>query len=845
MRRTSCLFLLLACLYALLPCSPARAGNPPHRAVAGPFTISRDNGTPLVEVTFSSGKTGLFMIDTGAYDCVMTPACVKRLGYKQDDNALYLRGLIYDGFTLKAPTVHAADLRIGRLQVSDITFAVAPGEVGKENGRPIDGLLGGNLLSRFALMLDYPHRTLSWIYPGNLDDATVTELGLDPKSALGLHQEEYFGLDFKINHYSTQVALQNSSQKGVEEMYFDTGSPFTSLSEKTAQRLNLAATETLPFAFVFQPSDTANRSVVPSIQIGPQVFSDVSVIYPTHPHSYMLPLIGANVLGGCVVLFDFGPHRCFLKPVLPGLTPGPIPPIDAKQIDWERLRNAPEALEFSDLLQGVLFPESLAGLAPGGSGQSVAYQQLLAYQGAWLRESRDEPGAARAYGQLARLRRAEADAHPEDPVPAALWTDALVLAGQEETARVAAEKNAAQWPASPVVLRSLGFAQEARAVFLLLGKPAKAMTDAEATDAEAADPFSRLDEKLVKPDPTRVQQITALRQQARDSYGRAVALAPLDPENYNRRARFWRQDRLLLTLLGQLGIKGQSPSTESALAAMLADYRTETRLQPDDAAVLRRVVLLDDALPQFHDDGWLRKNLRGTGQENELPNEAQNSTPVTAKAALARLAVLSQSSDPKTAAPALEALGETQADTDDPAAEATLRKALAQDPVRSGALASLASRMIADNRLSALGDLLLKQTDQNMTPASCLLLSETLSAVGQTATAEEEAREALKRLPGSPQANMALARLLLARSGDDPSVLPEAAACLTAAETGLGSFPSPAQKAALQTLQAVRLALAGDPAGARTLLLQVVHDRPTCTQAREALYALSVPPAVP
>lgn len=839
MRCASCPFLLLACLYALLPSPAVRAGDPPHRAVAGPFTVSRDNGTPLVDVVFSNGKTGLFMIDTGAYDCVMTPACVKRLGYKQDDNALYLRGLIYDGVTLKAPTVHVADLRIGRLQVSDITFAVAPSEVGTEDGRPIDGLLGGNLLSRFALLLDYPHRTLSWIYPGNLDDTTITELGMDPKSVLGLHQEEYFGLDFKINHYSTQVTLQNGSQKGAEEMYFDTGSPLTSLSEKTTQRMKLASTGTLPFSFVFHSPDIANQGVVPTFQIGPQVFSDVSVIYPSHPYSYMVPLIGANVLGGCVVLFDFGPHRCFLKPVLPGMTPDPLPPVNANTVDWERLRNAPEPLGLPPLVLSLLFPEMLEGLP-----QEIAHQQTVltgtiadadGYEklAALLRQGGDEPGAKLAAEQDVRLRRAEADAHPEDADRAAQWTNALVLAGQTEPAQAAAEKEAAKWPASPPILRSLGLAQEAHAVFLLLGKPGKTVTD-----DQASDPSLSLGPKPSKPDPVRVQQIAALRQQARENYGRAVALAPQDPTGYNRRARFWLLDFLLGRLLEGLGVKGQTLSSDSALAAELADFRTEVRLLPNNPAVLRRVILLDTALPQFHDDGWFRKRLHGTGQENEL----QGSGPVTAKTALTHLTVLSESSDPKTATPALEALGALQEDQGDPAAEGTLRKALAQAPARPGALASLSSLMIADNRLSALGDLLLKQSDSAATPASCLLLSETLSAVGQTATAEEEAREAVKRLPDSPEANMALARLLLARSGDDPSVLPEVGACLTKAETGLGSFASPTQKAALQTLQAVRQALSGDPSGARTLLLQVMRDRPTCTQAREALYALSVPP---
>ena len=820
-------FLVLAPLCGLLLClPPARASDPPRRAVAGSFMVSRNNGTPLVEVEFNSGKTGLFMIDTGEYECVITPAGAKRLGCKQDVDPL-LR-----------PIVPVKDMRIGRLNVADITFRVTSGELGAENGRPLDGLLGGNLLSRFALLLDYPHRTLSWIYPGNLDDATVAGLGLDPKSALGLHQESYFELSQKINHYSTRVPLQNGEQRCAEEMYFDTGSQHTSLSAETAKRLKLISTGQQPFAYIFQSDDIANCSVVPTLQIGPQTFSDVSVIYPSHSDSYMVPLIGANILGGCVVLFDFGPHRCFLKPVLPGLVPGPLPALDSRQVDWERLRNAPESPGFALCTLGLVYTGLLEGLPQEITRQKTVLAGVVAdadgYEklAALLRQSGDEPGAKLAAEQEVRLRRADADAHPDDASRAAQWTNALVLAGQNEAALDAAGKNAVRWPASPAALFSLGLAQETRAVFVLLDKPGLTVTDEQASDLTLS-----LGSKPVKPTPAQQERITTLRSQARESCRQAVALAPSEPASYNRRARFWLLDGLLRKMLDISGAKGQAPTTDAALAAEIADFRTEARLLPDNPEVLRRIVLLDKALPQFHDDGWLRKHLRGTGQELDA-----GSAPLTEKAALAHLTMLADSPDPRVAAPALEALGTLQLYRDDPAAEATLRRALERDPARPGALAFLAIRMVSENRRPELGDLLLKQTGKTQTPASCLLLSETLGSVGQSATAEEEAREALKAVPDSPAVNMALARLLLARSGDDPAVLPEAAACLTKAEAGLGGFASPQQKASLQTMRAVAQALSGDLSGARAQLLKLAHDQPTCTQAREALYALSVPP---
>ena len=61
-------------------------------------------------------------------------------------------------------------------------------------------------------------------------------------------------------------------------------------------------------------------------------------------------------------MFDFGPHQCYLQPVLPGVAAGPLAPLDASRIDWERLRNAPEPLSFGEMMQAVEVPELLESL---------------------------------------------------------------------------------------------------------------------------------------------------------------------------------------------------------------------------------------------------------------------------------------------------------------------------------------------------------------------------------------------------------------------------------------------------------------------------------------------------
>jgi hypothetical protein len=50
---------------------------------------------------------------------------------------------------------------------------------------------------------------------------------------------------------------------------------------------------------------------------------------------------------------------------------------------------------------------------------------------------------------------------------------------------------------------------------------------------------------------------------------------------------------------------------------------------------------------------------------------------------------------------------------------------------------------------------------------------------------------------------------------------------------------APEQKATLATAQAVWTALAGDAGAAQAQLITLARDQPACTQAREALAALT------
>ena len=182
------------------------------------------------------------------------------------------------------------------------------------------------------------------------------------------------------------------------------------------------------------------------------------------------------MLGRCQALFDFGPHRFFLKPVLPGLTSDPLPAVDSRRVDWNRLANAPDPPTPGDVLATRLKADRLTGPAgraaalraalTGGAGDAQTYARL----GAALRAAQDEKGAAAAFDQAIALRRADVAAHPSDAEARAACADALLLAGRDEEAETAASDAVAALPTSARVWRSRGIVLETRALRLRFGR---------------------------------------------------------------------------------------------------------------------------------------------------------------------------------------------------------------------------------------------------------------------------------------------------------------------------------------------------------------------------------------
>lgn len=830
---------------AMLACPHAGAdGKPAHSMVAQTFEPARNNGTPLVQVRFSNTLVGTFIVDTGEIESVITEPFARKAGFKlvEDENSLAI-GLHH------VRLVQPPEIKIENLTVVSPSFRVVSQDfIPAFDGRLVDGILGGNLLSQFALRIDYPAHEIDWITPGNLDAKSAAELGFTPQSRIELGQERSDWVTLKINHYSVHADFQNGDSAASEDMFIDTGSPSTLIAAELGDKLHLRSLAAEDVKILDRPAALYHQSSIAKMQVGQSSFADVAVLAAQRKDTDIPSILGENVLSDCVVLLDFGPHRFYLKPVLPPAKDDSPAPLDKKQIAWDRLRAAPDLPSVEELLADGFAPDAQESLTEQAahlqvpdpdSAKDIARLEKL---GTVLHLGQNAAGAKTAFSQAVTQAKAVALAHPSDGVLSGQWVDALMLADRDDEAIAAATQTTVRLPTYAPGWRKLGDVLMSHALSLLAGER---MTF---TETEMLRLMQEVPDSVATPAQTTLVQ--PLLTQAHAAFNESIALAATDPQGYRERGLFHLASRIALTSMQQVNVKitlpaSEVPSEDTAQALAIADWQQCASFSSDDVERLDGTAYLDQQMPFFHNRPWLSEHLKGTGCV--LPAAL-----ITVGLVQARLKGLTQNPDKTLSASAWAALGTVQAGTSDvsgsdvsgsPAsgiaqAESSWRQALALDPAQSEALTALASRLKQDGQWKDLSDLLTHQVVVHDSVPTRLALASILNGEGLAADAETQVRAAKALAPDNANVNLVLADLLLARSSGDAAALSEASACIAKAKTGYGTLATHEQEATLVTTEAVWLALDHDPDAAEKHLVTLAKEQPNCTQAREALAAL-------
>ncbi len=218
----------VACLVlcALLAAGPAAAQACLRQELAE-APLRDDDGFISMPVAIN-GQAASLLVDTGSDTGLVTEAAAARLGLDRDpDRRTLLRGT--GGTGKRVPNVLLPFLAIGGMRLDGESVPVGSLPAMPVVDPPVAGLLGADVLSRFDLELDLPHRRIGFwrIKAGSI--ACASPPGSDkPFEAIALRRDgDRLRLDARLDGQPISVLV-------------DTGARSRILSTAAARRLGVA-----------------------------------------------------------------------------------------------------------------------------------------------------------------------------------------------------------------------------------------------------------------------------------------------------------------------------------------------------------------------------------------------------------------------------------------------------------------------------------------------------------------------------------------------------------------------------------------------------------------------------
>ena len=139
------LALLLAAALVATPAAAEWVG-------AGEVPLDGSERAWMVRATVNGSVNGLFLLDTGASFCVLSPGTAHRLSLPPTGGEMQLQtanGIV------KAPMVRLRTVEIGGSKARDVQAVVHPAL-----GPPLDGIIGLSYLNNFSYAVDAKQRVL-------------------------------------------------------------------------------------------------------------------------------------------------------------------------------------------------------------------------------------------------------------------------------------------------------------------------------------------------------------------------------------------------------------------------------------------------------------------------------------------------------------------------------------------------------------------------------------------------------------------------------------------------------------------------------------------------------------
>jgi clan AA aspartic protease (TIGR02281 family) len=138
-------------------------GAPPTQQDGSPWVgspairearLTGDDSQLLVEAKLNGHVSGLFLLDTGASYCVITPDLAKRLGVGMEEGQSPV-ALLTPGGKIEAPMTTLRSVEVARARAGDVSTVIYPAV-----DAPLSGILGLSFLKQFEFSVDARRRVL-------------------------------------------------------------------------------------------------------------------------------------------------------------------------------------------------------------------------------------------------------------------------------------------------------------------------------------------------------------------------------------------------------------------------------------------------------------------------------------------------------------------------------------------------------------------------------------------------------------------------------------------------------------------------------------------------------------
>ncbi len=308
-RLTNRLPQILLCLLSVstiaLPVSKARGALPDKQPIVIAY-IPGDHNTQMVTVKLNDSLTGTFVLSTGIVASGISPEFVTRLKLHPVQVKSPDGKSMKDGYDEVLKRVGLHKLQIGVLTLTDIRLVAPKADtLSAIVGRKIDGVIGTDILEKYAILFDFQQNRITLWSGGLLSKTQLKQYGLEKSySAPILQLTEDFG-------YFAPIRVNGASN---EMLLIDTGAAGTVLSLHTAHQLHLTSLGDLTADTVYG-TVINHPAAVSKFTVGDFTAGATTLCFQSVGESVVPPLLGLDFMVQYHVLLDFPGEAMYFAPV--------------------------------------------------------------------------------------------------------------------------------------------------------------------------------------------------------------------------------------------------------------------------------------------------------------------------------------------------------------------------------------------------------------------------------------------------------------------------------------------------------------------------------------------------